>query len=240
MSTTVVMGVMVDAGSVHWWWAGPVVGMTLRRGVGRLPARLMYAGWDRRSALRRKVPLTSHAPGFTWWHRTAGDRPCGGGAPARHGGHDHPLADGVGDRFGLAGMLGRHLGPQEPGQLASDRDDHQLLGVLAGVQAAEPAAQAQLGLPGPGDGLGWQASLAAAELQGGLGSVLVGPGGLDQLGAQVGVAALGDVAPPGGVAAGVFAGVSPQKPMNCGALANRRQSPTSLAKVSAPKRVTPR
>jgi hypothetical protein len=75
------------------------------------------------------------------------------------------LADGVGDRFGLAGMLGRHLGPQEPGQLASDRDDHQLLGVLAGVQAAEPAAPAQLGLPGPGDGLGWQASLAAAELK---------------------------------------------------------------------------
>jgi hypothetical protein len=56
MSTTVVMGVMVDAGSVHWWWAGPVVGMTRRRGVGRLPARPMFAGWDRRSALGRKVP----------------------------------------------------------------------------------------------------------------------------------------------------------------------------------------
>ena len=35
-------------------------------------------------------------------------------------------------------------------------------------------------------------------------------------------------------AATVIAEVSPQKPMNCGALANRRQSPTSLARVSAP------
>jgi hypothetical protein len=111
MGTTVVMGVMVDAGPVQGWWAGPVVAITRRRGVGRLPARLMDAGWDRRSALRRKVPRTSHAPGCTWWQRTAGDRPCSGGAPARHGGHDHPLADGEGDRFGLAGMLGGHLGP---------------------------------------------------------------------------------------------------------------------------------
>jgi hypothetical protein len=39
-------------------------------------------------------------------------------------------------------------------------------------------------------------------------------------------------------------GVSPQKPMNCGAVANRRQSPTSLASVrasvSAPSGVMPR
>ena len=56
MSTTTVMLVMVDAGPVRRWWTGPVVGMTRRRGVGRLPARLMFAGWDRRSAVRRKVP----------------------------------------------------------------------------------------------------------------------------------------------------------------------------------------
>jgi hypothetical protein len=62
MSTTTVMLVMVDAGPVRRWWAGPVVGMTRRRGVGRRPARLMYAGWDRRSAVRRKGPLTKHAP----------------------------------------------------------------------------------------------------------------------------------------------------------------------------------
>ena len=59
MSTTTVMLVMVDAGPARWWWTGPVVGMTRRRGVGRLPARLMYAGWDRRSAVRRKGPSLS-------------------------------------------------------------------------------------------------------------------------------------------------------------------------------------
>jgi hypothetical protein len=148
--------------------------------------------------------LTSHAPGTTWWQRTAGDRPCSGGAPARHGGHDHHSADHCGDRL-RPGMLSNHLGPQQAGQLASDRDDHQLLGVLGSLQATEPAAQPQLGGPGPGDRLGWQALLAAAQFQGRLGSVLVGPGGLDQLGAQVGVATLGDAASPGGVAAGVFA-----------------------------------
>src|SRR5215211_8450915 len=168
MSTTTVMLVMVEAGPVGWWWAGPVVGMTRRRGMGRLPARLMFAGWDRRSAVRRKVPLTSHAPALAWWHRTGGDRPCNGGAPARHGGHGHHSADHCGDRR-WSGMLGDHLGPQEAGQLAGDRDDHQLLGVLAGVQVAEAAAQAQLRLPGPGDRLGRQAVLATAQLQGGRG-----------------------------------------------------------------------
>jgi hypothetical protein len=76
-------------------------------------------------------------------------------------------------------MLGGHLGPQEPGQLPGDRDDHHLSALFAGVQAAEAAAQPQLGLPGPSDHFWWQALLAAAQLQGGLGSMLVGPGRLD-------------------------------------------------------------
>src|SRR5215217_7983162 len=204
MSTTTVMLVMVDAGPVRRWWTGPVVGMTRRRGVGRLPARLMYAGWDRRSAVRRKGPLTKYAPGVAWWHRTAGDRSCSGGAPARHGGHDHPQADRWGDRI-WSGMLGGHLSPQEAGQLAGDRDDHHLAGVLAGGQATEPAAQPQLRGPRPGDDLGWQAVLAAAQLPGGRGPILVGPGRLDQLGAQVAVATLGDAAPMGAGAAGILA-----------------------------------
>jgi hypothetical protein len=64
--------------------------------------------------------------------------------------------------------------------------------VLAGSQAAEAATQAQLRLPRPSDHLGWQAFLAAAQRQGGLGPVLVGPGRLDQLSTQVATAALGD------------------------------------------------
>ncbi len=203
MSTTTVMLVMVDAGPVRRWWTGPVVGMTRRRGVGRLPARLMYAGWDRRSAVRRKGPLTKYAPGWAWWHRTAGDRSCSGGAPARHGGHDHPQADRWGDRIGL-GMLGGHLGPQEPGQLAGDRDGHHLPGVLAGGQATVAAAQPLLRVPRAGDPLGWQAVLASAQLQGGRGAVLVGPGRLDHLGAQVAVATLGHPAPLGAGPAGIL------------------------------------
>jgi hypothetical protein len=106
------------------------------------------------------------------------------GAPARHGGHDHPQTDRWEDRCWLGGMLGGHLGPQEPGQLAGDRDDDHLPGVVAGGQATEAVAQPQLGGPGSGDRLGWQAVLAAAQLQGGRGPVLVGPGRFDQLGAQ--------------------------------------------------------
>ena len=137
-------------------------------------------------------------------------------------------------------MLGDHLGPQESGQLAGDGDDRHLPALLAGMQAAEAATQPQLRLPRTGDDLGWQALLAAAQLQGGLGSMLVGPGRLDQLGAQLGVAALGD--PPRQVELPLeySLGVSPQNPMNWPALANRRQSPTSLANVNAPSRVTPR
>jgi hypothetical protein len=137
-------------------------------------------------------------------------------------------------------MLGSHLGPQEPGQLAGDRDDRHLPGVLADGQATEPARQPQLRLPRPGDDLGWQASLAAAQLQGGRGPVLVGPGRLDQLGAQMAVATLGDAARWVLEPLEYSLGTRPQKPMNCPALANRRQSPTSLAKVNAPSRVTPR
>jgi len=81
-------------------------------------------------------------------------------------------------------MLGGHLSPQEAGQLPGHGDHHHLSGLLARMQAAEAAAQPQLGGPGPGDYFWWQAVLAAAQLQGGLGSVLVGPSRLDQLGAR--------------------------------------------------------
>src|SRR5829696_4410869 len=57
-----------------------------------------------------------------------------------------------------------HLGPSEPGELAGDgRHDH-VLGALAGGEAAEAAAQAQLGCPGAGDHLWVQALLAAGDL----------------------------------------------------------------------------
>ena len=56
----------------------------MRRGGMRwLTARLMYAGRDRSSAIRRKVPWTKSARGVG--HSLNGDQFCGGGAPA-HGG----------------------------------------------------------------------------------------------------------------------------------------------------------
>ena len=54
-----------------------------RGGAGGLTARLMCAGWDRSSAIRRELPWTKHALGFG--HSLNGDQFCGGGAPA-HGG----------------------------------------------------------------------------------------------------------------------------------------------------------
>jgi hypothetical protein len=42
--------------------AGPDDGHPAPGVVDRRTATLMYAGWDRRSAMRRKVPLTSCAP----------------------------------------------------------------------------------------------------------------------------------------------------------------------------------
>ena len=80
VSTTLVMLMMVDPGSGRWWWSGPGVGTMRRRGMGRRPARLMYAGFHRRSAVRQEVPRTSLASARGWWHRRAGDRSCSGGA----------------------------------------------------------------------------------------------------------------------------------------------------------------
>jgi len=66
-----------------WWWASGWVGTTRRGVVDRQATTLMCAGWDRRSAIRRKVPLTRNAAGQTGAHNTDGDRSCDGGAPAR-------------------------------------------------------------------------------------------------------------------------------------------------------------
>ena len=82
--------------------------------------------------------------------------------------------------------------------------------------------------------------MAASEGGAGGGLGLVGPGRLDELGAQVGVAGMGDPAPAGAVPAESSEGTSPVKPMNIPAVGNRRQSHTSDAKVSPPSSVIPR
>jgi hypothetical protein len=67
------------------------------------------------------------------------------------------------------------------------------------------ARQALLGRPRPGHHLGIKALLAAAELRADPGVVLVGPGRLDQLPAQVRVAGLGEPATVDSVATGMLA-----------------------------------
>lgn len=72
-----------------------------------------------------------------WWPggtQVAGDRSCSGGAPTRCGGHDHPVADGWGDRCWLVGMLGDH-DPASPAARVT-RVARQLAGELAGTIAA--------------------------------------------------------------------------------------------------------
>jgi hypothetical protein len=71
---------------VLWWRrsGGLRDGTTRRDGVDRLAATLIFAGWDRTSAMRRKVPLTRFATARPW-HRAPGDRSCSGGVPARRG-----------------------------------------------------------------------------------------------------------------------------------------------------------
>ncbi len=70
----------------------------------------------------------------------------------------------------------------------------------------KPAAQPLLGGPRAGHGGRVDAALAGTQLHDDGGPVLVGPGRLDQLGAQVSVAGLGDVSTVDTLAGGVLAG----------------------------------
>jgi hypothetical protein len=162
-------------------WPCGWVGTTRRGMVGRRATTLMYAGWDRRSAIRRKVPLTRNAAGQAGAHRTDGDRSCDGGAPARRTDQLTTSADRRQVSWHRGGS-GGHLGPQEPGELAGDGCDHHVVGGLTDGQAAEPAAEAQLGCPRPRDHLRVQALVAAGDLGAYPWPVLVGPGRLDPAG----------------------------------------------------------
>jgi hypothetical protein len=71
-----------------WRGAGSEVSTMRRRTVVRLAATLMFAGWDRMSGIRRKLPLTSFASALPR-HSAAGDRSCNGGSPAHGGGLGH-------------------------------------------------------------------------------------------------------------------------------------------------------
>ena len=161
-------------------------------------ATLRYAGRNRRSVMRRRVPLTTSARARQGGHSEDGDRFCHGGGSTRPA-QRHALVGPISHqahrdhRRVSSGHVGGHLGPHEPGELAGDRGGHHRLGVLDRGQAPEPPTQAGLGLPRTSDGLRRHAVLAAAQRRSHRGAVLVGPRGLDQLGAHLFVAGLGQV-----------------------------------------------
>ena len=108
-------------------------------GVGRRTATLMYAGSDRRSAMRRMAPLTRIASAYAGWHRSHGDLPCCGGVPAHGGGLAHLPA---GEFASWVEWLisGGHLAPQEAGKRSRDRGGDDLVRRLSCSETTELSA----------------------------------------------------------------------------------------------------
>ncbi len=137
-------------------------------------------------------------------------------------------------------MSGRvHLGPQEPGELSGYRGGNDAHAVLVLGQVTEPAMQPELRLPCPGDGASSDALLAFGDHTAGKGTVPVLPGSFDELGADMGVAGLGEMPAVRRSATGVLRRDQAAKPMNADAFANRRQSHTSAARPSPPSASRP-
>jgi hypothetical protein len=113
----------------------------------------MFAGWDRKSAVQAVAPDLMRRAVVGVAVRSRGSclvsavlrRVLGlAGAVAPIG--DRPTVHSIGS--------GVQLGPQEPGKLAGDGDHRHAGDVLAAFQLPEPAAQASLGRPGAGQGVG--------------------------------------------------------------------------------------
>jgi len=103
-------GRLLRGARLGWWRPGSGVFLTCRRTVGRWTATLCFAGRDRRSCMRRELPLTVFASLWLGARRLAGDLSCSGGAPTRQKGHGHPF---VTDDTGVAwagGGLSRPAG----------------------------------------------------------------------------------------------------------------------------------
>lgn len=140
-------------------------------------ARLMYAGRDRRSAMRRLAPLTegAHHDGGGG-HSPYGDRSCCGVDSARGGlDPEHGQPGLLEEAVSMSGRgAGGHLGPDEPGEFAGDRGDHDIAAGPAGIEPAESAGQPRLRGPGPGDHGGVEPGVAAGDCGTDRGTGLVG------------------------------------------------------------------
>jgi hypothetical protein len=149
---------------------------TMRRErVERPSATLMYAGSNRRSAMRRMVTLTRCAsripPGL---HSPSGDLPGCGGIPA----HGEVLAHLPVEKrasWSIEFMSCGHFGPQIPRELTGDGGDHDVAGAFALGQPSECATESELGCPGTSDGLRTAVFLPLLDLGPDGGAVLIGP-----------------------------------------------------------------
>src|SRR5512132_2714991 len=155
---------MADAESLRrWWWPGSTIGKPRRGMVDRRTATLMYAGRNRRSATPRKVPQAKRAPA-RWWpsQSTHGIGPAAT-APRRSLRLVVTLAPISAVTVGQQASFGRHLRPQEPGELPGDRGGGHVLGVL-GRPAAESGRTAAAAPPTPGPPPGVRAVLTRVQL----------------------------------------------------------------------------
>src|SRR5512133_2274242 len=232
---------MADAESLRrWWWPGSTIGKPRRGMVDRRTATLMYAGRNRRSATPRKVPQAKRAPA-RWWpsQSTHGLGPAAT-APRRSLRLVVTLAPISAVTVGQQASFGRHLRPQEPGELPAIAVATTFLESLrAASRRKRPhsrswAAHARATTWGPGPAGGragrprppggasrprpTQASWARRWA---LPHLVMWPRHVE-------------------VPLEYSEGTRPQTPVNAAARPNRRQSPTSLARVNAPSRVMPR
>src|SRR6266516_5903865 len=141
-----------------------------------------------------------------------GDLPCDGGASARHvlGGprvvaRSGRRARGVGGNRQSAAIISAQRNPASSRAIAVTTTVRTCLRGQATVAGTQPPLRG----PGPGQGLRRVTGLAARQPAPDLGAVAVGPGGFDELGAQVLVAGVGDVTAVLGPTGGVLAGDEP-------------------------------
>jgi hypothetical protein len=111
----------------------------------------------------------------------------------------------IGESPGIA-RLGDHLRPEEPGEFSGDSRRDNGSAVLADGEAPEPAAEAELGSPGAGQNVGWQAFLAALKSGADAGWELVGPRRFGQEMSHLPVSGLGDPESALRSTGGLFAG----------------------------------
>lgn len=138
-------------------------------------------------------------------------------------------------------ISGGHLGPHEPGEFAGDGGDDDFAVGFAGVETVELAAEPLLGGPGASNDGRVEPLLASFDGRAGSWPRFVGPRRFDELGAQAGVAGVGDTTAADTLARGMFRRGQPAEPHE--QRRGRKPSPVThlgVAKVNAPSSVMPR